>query len=58
MEYLLKKLETAIGLCFLAFSCYLVIDGQKSIGLAGIGQMLLGLAGILLTLWLYNIRNR
>lgn len=58
MEYVWKKIIAAGGLVFFALCCYLVIDGQKRIGLPGIGQMLLGVAGILLSLWLYNRKNR
>lgn len=32
----------------------LVVIGQRNIGLAGLGMELLGLAGLILLLWLYN----
>ncbi|MBO3091266.1 hypothetical protein J5F27_04940 [Schleiferilactobacillus harbinensis] len=32
----------------------LVIGGQRHIGYAGLGVMLIGLAGLLAQLWLYN----
>jgi hypothetical protein len=36
------------------FFMALVIGGQRHIGYAGLGVMLIGLAGLLAQLWLYN----
>lgn len=36
----------------------LVVIGQRHIGLGGLGLELLGLAGLLFLLWLYNYKSR
>lgn len=36
----------------------LVVIGQRNIGPAGLGIMLLGLAGLIFLLWLYNRQYR
>lgn len=58
MEYIWKRIRLVMALVGLALCLWLVIDGQKHIGLPGIGQMLLGLLGILFLLWLYNKQFR
>ena len=58
MESAYKTIRTLAGLAFFLLCCALVILGQKQIGWGGIGMMLLGLGGILLSLWLYNVKNR
>lgn len=58
MEYRVKRLLGILYLALFLLSCYLVLSGQRSIGYAGVGTMMLGLIGILLSLWGYNIRNR
>lgn len=58
MEYGLKRLLTLLWLALFLFCCWLVFDGQRSIGYSGLGEMMLGLAGILFCIWGYNKRNR
>ena len=53
-EYTKKRVATIGGLALLALSCYLIIDGQRSVGYAGTAQMLVGLVGILALFYLYN----
>lgn len=58
MEYGWKKAITLLGLLVFLLCVWLVISGQKSIGYPGLGLMLLGLAGILGCIWVYNRTHR
>ena len=58
MEYKLKTIVTIVGLLVFAGCVGLVIWGQKSISLNGLGLMMLGVAGIVLCLWIYNRTHR
>lgn len=50
-----KKLIIGILVAVVFCVCIaLVVVGQRHIGLAGLGIEMLGLAGLLLLLWLYN----
>ena len=50
-----KKIVIGILIAIVFCVCVaLVIIGQRNIGLAGLGTELLGLAGLITLLWLYN----
>ena len=50
-----KKLLVGILIAIVFVVCVaLVIIGHRNIGLAGLGTQLLGLAGLIILLWLYN----
>lgn len=49
--------KVVVGILLGIFFCVcvaLVVIGQRNIGPAGLGIMLLGLAGLIFLLWLYN----
>ena len=58
MEYKLKTIFTMLGVLVFAGCVALVVWGQKSISPSGLGLMMLGLAGIVLCLWIYNRTHR
>lgn len=50
-----KKIMIGILIAIVFCICVaLVVIGQRNIGLAGLGTELLGLAGLITLLWLYN----
>lgn len=50
-----KKLLVGILVAIVFVVCVaMVIVGHRNIGLAGLGVQLLGLAGLIVLLWLYN----
>lgn len=55
MSDLTKKILIGIVVLIVFVVCVaLVIVGQRSIGPAGLGKQLLGVAGLIVLLWLYN----
>ena len=55
MNEQLKKVLIGVLVALVFCACIvLVIVGQRHIGLAGLGLELLGLAGLIFLLWLYN----
>lgn len=55
MNEQVKKLVIGILVAVVLCVCIaLVIVGQRHIGLAGLGMEMLGLAGVLVLMWLYN----
>lgn len=55
MNEQIKKVVIGILVAIIFVACIaLVVVGQKHIGLGGLGMELLGLAGLLFLLWLYN----
>ncbi len=54
MEYRWKKIRTGLGILFFLACVALVVIGQKRISYEGTLLMLLGLAGIILCLYVYN----
>ncbi|WP_196812028.1 DUF6903 family protein [Schleiferilactobacillus shenzhenensis] len=48
------KLKILINAVLFILFMALVIGGQQHIGYAGLGVMLIGLAGLLVLLWRYN----
>lgn len=59
MNEQIKKMIVGILVAIVFVVCIaLVIVGQRHIGLGGLGMELLGLAGLLVLLWLYNRRFR
>lgn len=59
MNEQIKKIIVGILALIIFVACIaLVIIGQRNIGLGGLGMELLGLAGLLFLLWLYNRRYR
>lgn len=55
MNEQVKKLVIGILVAVVLCVCIaLVIVGQRNIGLAGLGMEMLGLAGVLVLMWLYN----
>lgn len=54
-EYLKKKLQIVLGIIVLVVCVALVIVGQRNTGAwSGLATQILGLAGILVLLFLYN----
>ena len=55
MSEKMRKLVIGLGVTA-AFICSLtlIIIGQRNIGPSGLGMMLVGLAGLIFLLWLYN----
>ena len=53
-DYVKSFLKKLLGLLVTLASIGLVIYGQRSVSYSGLGMMLLGLAGILLVLYIYN----
>lgn len=53
-SYIKDKIKILIGLILLALFISLVVVGQRTVSYPSLGLMLLGLAGILLLLYLYN----
>lgn len=53
-DYTKKKLVNAGKLIILALCLALIIIGHKTVNLVSLGWMVLGLAGILILLYLYN----
>ena len=53
-EHTKKILQGIIALIVFAVCIWLVVAGQRHIGPAGLGVMLIGLAGLVVLLWLYN----
>lgn len=50
-----KKLLVGILVAIVFVVCVaMVIVGHRNIGLAGLGVQMLGLAGLIVLLWLYN----
>ncbi len=58
MEYTKKKLLVLLGFIVMIACVALVILGQASVGYPGLGLMLLGLAGLLVLLYIYNRGQR
>lgn len=58
MEYLKEKLLTALWAVLFLGCAALVIIGQKTISYLSAGLMLVGLAGMLLLLYIYNRKHR
>lgn len=57
MEYIFRKLlNLVLLLIFIAFVA-LVVIGQKDISYHGFGIMMIGVAGIILCLFIYNKKN-
>ena len=55
MNEQIKKIVIGVLVAVVFCVCIaLVVIGQRNIGLAGLGMELLGLAGLLFLLWLYN----
>lgn len=55
MNEQIKKVVIGILVAIVFIACIvLVVVGQKNVGLGGLGMELLGLAGLLFLLWLYN----
>lgn len=55
MNEQLKKVLIGVLVALVFCACIvLVIVGQRNIGMAGLGLELLGLAGLIFLLWLYN----
>lgn len=54
-EYLKKKLQIVLGIIVLVVCVALVVVGQRNTGAwSGLATQILGLAGILVLLFLYN----
>ncbi|MDL2294853.1 hypothetical protein LJC60_09555 [Ruminococcaceae bacterium OttesenSCG-928-D13] len=53
-SYTLQKLKTAAGALVVALCLGLIVLAQRSVGWGSLGLMVLGLAGLLAVLWLYN----
>lgn len=53
-EYKKQKLIKIIGFLFLILFLSMVIIGQKTVSYTSLGIMVVGLAGILVLLYLYN----
>ena len=53
-EHTKKIVQRLIAVIVFAVCIWLVVAGQKHIGPAGLGVMLIGLAGLIVLLWLYN----
>ena len=49
-----KALIKLIAAVVFVICLVLITVGQKSIGVAGLAQMLIGLAGLLVLMWAYN----
>lgn len=59
MNEQVKKVIISILIAAVFVLCIaLVVIGQRHIGLGGLGLELLGLAGLLFLLWLYNYKSR
>ncbi len=55
MNEQMKKIIIGILVAVIFVACIaLVVVGQRNVGLHGLGMELLGLAGLLFLLWLYN----
>lgn len=54
MEYKLKAVRILVMVILLIFFVWLVISGQTNIGYLGLAQMIVGYAGVLVLLFLYN----
>lgn len=53
-EYTKAKLKTLAGVLLFGLCVALIIVGQRTVGWASLGLMLLGLGGILILLYIYN----
>lgn len=53
-EYLKQKLVMIAGAVAFLFCIWLIVNGQRTISYPSLIQMLIGLCGILVLLWLYN----
>lgn len=53
-EYTMKKVEGIIAVVGFVVCIWLIIDGQKDISWFSLGQMIFGLAGLLVLLYFYN----
>lgn len=53
-EYLKQKLVMIAAAVVFVFCVWLIIDGQRTVSYPSLFQMLVGLCGILVLLWLYN----
>lgn len=55
MNEQVKKILIGIIVAIVFVVCIaLVVIGQRNIGPAGLGTMLIGLSGLIVLLWLYN----
>ncbi|WP_442913532.1 DUF6903 family protein [Lachnoclostridium sp.] len=54
MEYIIKKIKIIIAVSFLIIFLSLIVLGHNNIGYTGLGQMMIGLIGILILLFIYN----
>lgn len=53
-EYTKKKIIGVLVAIVFCICIALVVIGQRNVGLTGLGMELLGLAGLIILLWLYN----
>ena len=53
-DYVKAIIKKLLGMLVVAVSIGLVVCGQRIVSYFGLGMMLMGLAGILLVLYLYN----
>lgn len=58
MEYRSNVLKVILKCLLLCVFVGLIIIGQKNIGYAGLGTMMIGLIGILGLLFLYNNKHK
>ena len=59
MNEFTKKIVTAIVVLFVFVVCVaLVVIGQRNIGASGLMIQLVGVAGLVVLLWLYNRQYR
>ena len=58
MEYTKQRILTAVRVILFLFFCGLVMHGQRSVSYANLGEMAVGIAGMLVIIWDYNRRNR
>lgn len=58
MEYKANVLKVILMCLFLCVFVALIIIGQKNIGYAGLGMMMVGLIGILGLLFVYNNKHK
>lgn len=58
MEYTKQRILTAMRVILFLFFCGLVMHGQRGISYANLGEMVVGMAGMLVIIWDYNRRNR
>ncbi|HCL01611.1 MAG TPA: hypothetical protein DHW61_04220 [Lachnoclostridium phytofermentans] len=51
---MIKKIKIIIAVFFLIIFLSLIVLGHNTIGYTGLGQMMIGLIGILILLFIYN----